>query len=232
MTGKELFLARLQEREHLRTRRSVTFKFKSSRDPVDRVPLCVWCGGRMEGRNARARWCSQACVEDFGILKGDMNLIRAKVEERDKGFCAACGRNAIEDEKLFSTFCWRIEAGIGMSQTDFFRGLALWERYGPRREQERVPGIREAAEREWSRWMLFRIDPSPLDYRAGYMRIFRGKITGYAGGFPIHTRSFWDADHIHPVAHGGGAGTPLEGFQLLCTPCHKAKTAKQSRKAK
>lgn len=37
----------------------------------------------------------------------------------------------------------------------------------------------------------------------------------------------WQADHIHPVAHGGG-GCGLENFQLLCDNCHKAKTAAQA----
>lgn len=38
----------------------------------------------------------------------------------------------------------------------------------------------------------------------------------------------WQMDHILPVAHGGGA-CGLENLQTLCTPCHKAKTAKQAR---
>ena len=34
----------------------------------------------------------------------------------------------------------------------------------------------------------------------------------------------WQADHIHPVAEGGGV-CGLENFRTLCTSCHKAATA-------
>lgn len=43
--------------------------------------------------------------------------------------------------------------------------------------------------------------------------------------------SLWCADHIEPLAEGGGYG--LDNVQTLCTPCHKEKTAEQAgRKAK
>lgn len=35
----------------------------------------------------------------------------------------------------------------------------------------------------------------------------------------------WQVDHIVPV-HKGGAGVGMENLQVLCTPCHKLKTAK------
>ena len=34
----------------------------------------------------------------------------------------------------------------------------------------------------------------------------------------------WEADHIKPVAMGGG-GCGLDNFQTLCLECHKAKTS-------
>lgn len=39
-------------------------------------------------------------------------------------------------------------------------------------------------------------------------------------------RSLWQADHIVPVAYGGGA-CGLEGFQSLCVMCHKHKSGRQ-----
>ena len=38
---------------------------------------------------------------------------------------------------------------------------------------------------------------------------------------------FWEADHIVPVAEGGGE-TSLDNFQTLCTPCHAKKTKAQA----
>ena len=38
---------------------------------------------------------------------------------------------------------------------------------------------------------------------------------------------FWEADHIIPVAEGGGE-TSLDNFQTLCVPCHTRKTAQQA----
>jgi len=43
-------------------------------------------------------------------------------------------------------------------------------------------------------------------------------------GIPPHRTTFWDADHILPVALGGGE-CGLEGFQTLCYGCHARKTA-------
>lgn len=41
--------------------------------------------------------------------------------------------------------------------------------------------------------------------------------------------TWWDADHIHPVAEGGGL-CGLENYQTLCVICHRRKTSRQLRK--
>lgn len=38
---------------------------------------------------------------------------------------------------------------------------------------------------------------------------------------------FWQADHKHAVADGGGEST-LDNFQTLCTTCHTAKTSREN----
>lgn len=43
-------------------------------------------------------------------------------------------------------------------------------------------------------------------------------------GFDRHASTHWQADHIVPVVEGGGE-CGLEGFQTLCTACHKRETA-------
>jgi 5-methylcytosine-specific restriction protein A len=42
-------------------------------------------------------------------------------------------------------------------------------------------------------------------------------------------KSLWQADHIRPVAEGGGE-CGLENIQTICTKCHKLKTAIQAGK--
>jgi len=40
-------------------------------------------------------------------------------------------------------------------------------------------------------------------------------------------KSLWQADHVRPVENGGGL-CGLDGFQTLCTKCHKSKSAAQA----
>ena len=42
-------------------------------------------------------------------------------------------------------------------------------------------------------------------------------------------RSLWDADHIRPVAEGGGQ-CDLENLRTLCLPCHREVTAELRRR--
>lgn len=44
-------------------------------------------------------------------------------------------------------------------------------------------------------------------------------------------RSLWDADHIRPVAEGGGQ-CDLENLRTLCLPCHREVTADLRRRLK
>lgn len=53
-------------------------------------------------------------------------------------------------------------------------------------------------------------------------------------GFPWHrvqAGSLWDADHVVPVAEGGGE-CDLGNLQTLCVGCHAEKTARQLGKAR
>jgi len=42
---------------------------------------------------------------------------------------------------------------------------------------------------------------------------------------------WWDADHINPVAEGGGE-CDLTNYQTLCLPCHREKTTRQAQRRK
>jgi len=48
-------------------------------------------------------------------------------------------------------------------------------------------------------------------------------------GISGNRMTMWDADHIVPVAEGGGL-TGLENYATLCTLCHRQKTAEQAKR--
>ena len=43
-------------------------------------------------------------------------------------------------------------------------------------------------------------------------------------GFPTHRETYWDADHVVPVAEGGGE-CDLDNYRTLCLRCHREATA-------
>ena len=46
-------------------------------------------------------------------------------------------------------------------------------------------------------------------------------------GFPAHRDSLWDADHVQPVAEGGGL-CGLDNMATLCIRCHVGRRKKQA----
>jgi 5-methylcytosine-specific restriction endonuclease McrA len=65
-----------------------------------------------------------------------------------------------------------------------------------------------------------------------YKRAERVRHHMKAKGWPCDwygTRSWWDADHIHPVVEGGGL-CGLENYRTLCCPCHKKETAELAKR--
>lgn len=67
---------------------------RAKRGPNGR-PLCRWCG--VEVPKGRESWCSQRCVDEFVIRKGD-GRAATLVFKRDKGVCALCG---LDTEELY-----------------------------------------------------------------------------------------------------------------------------------
>ncbi len=50
-------------------------------------------------------------------------------------------------------------------------------------------------------------------------------------GFDPRRKTWWEADHIHPLCEGGA--DTLENLRTLCLPCHRRETARlQKRVAK
>lgn len=67
------------------------------------------------------------------------------------------------------------------------------------------------------------------DTRAAYFQlklsrgIHRERLLARWGLKRINRKSLWDADHIIPVAEGGGE-CDLDNLQTLCVMCHRKKT--------
>jgi hypothetical protein len=120
-------------------------------------PLCRWCNHEVGPR--RRTFCSEACMHEWK-LRTDPGYLREKVLERDKGVCALCGLDTVQQRK----------------------------------------------------------DMRKLDYAA------RRRLLKELGLTEGSRKSFWDADHILPVAEGGGQ-CDLVNMRTLCLRCHRSETA-------
>ena len=70
------------------------------------------------------------------------------------------------------------------------------------------------------------------DTVAIYSALKRSRGTARVAGLSLYgmqtissRRSLWDADHIRPVAEGGGQ-CDLDNLRTLCLPCHREATAR------
>jgi 5-methylcytosine-specific restriction protein A len=71
-----------------------------------------------------------------------------------------------------------------------------------------------------------------MNTRGKYKRAEKFRKYMRSKGWPCDwygTRSWWDADHIHPVVEGGGL-CGLENYRTLCVPCHKKETAELAKR--
>lgn len=62
--------------------------FKGKTDPVSGRRLCCWCGTPVTGR--RVCWCSDDCVLDYKLAKGDQSAARRFVWKLHRGVCQLC----------------------------------------------------------------------------------------------------------------------------------------------
>ncbi len=135
---------------------------------------CCYCGKpRPAGRR---RWCSDECVTDFRVRRGDASLIASLLRRRDQEACQQCGTDLKQVLRV-------LELAIRAIEDD--------DRYLPR-------------------------------WRA------KAQVFGLFG-VPQWRERLWDADHILPVAEGGG-GCGLDNYRTLCIWCHKDETAKLAKR--
>lgn len=98
-----------------------------------------------------------------------------------------------------------------------------------------VDAFRERCDGSYRRRAVFKRDLGKcslcrVDTRAGRKQFGRypkvkDREAASKVGYCIASGNWWEADHIVPVARGGGL-CPLSGMRTLCGNCHKAETAR------
>lgn len=162
------------------------------------------CGCGQYPQPPRRNWFSNACVHEWRI-RNDPAYAKLEVFKRDKGICALCGCDAYAE--------W---TRLYQQRLDYYR---LYDWLVKRSE----PAVWDERRREWvTQWK----------HHSTYEVCQRVKEVMGKHGFNLHTRrhklSGWEADHIVPVAKGGGQ-CGLDNYRTLCTPCHKRVTAQLKR---
>lgn len=147
---------------------------------------------------ASARYCSEACRVDAYVRAGNVQTIRYHLEERDGGRCAICGR----DPKIPR------QARLFVSRHIYKRG----DLYG---RPVTAPVVAAALDR------LQRYSRELAGLERRLAKAVRARLWDLGYDSRGHN---WEADHVEPVAEGGG-GCGLAGYRTLCLPCHKAETA-------
>jgi len=159
---------------------------------------CSWCG-TTDIPKGRSTWCSQECVDEY-LMRSSSEFIRRKVYQRDKGICALCG---CDSDAEYRAWHERRNTASALAarlinghrfNVDFRNGR--WE-------------FRDTAHPDWKEEKQFR-ESIIKKYAPG--KWTKGRVSG------------WDADHIIPVAEGGGECN-IDNFRTLCHPCHKSVTA-------
>ena len=159
--------------------------------------LCRQC--ETEVPSHRRTFCGEACIHTW-MMKTDTGYVRQAVERRDKGVCAACGVNTLDQKAAYAAY--QQEQREADRQAAIKNGV--WVTMNQTPEQRRtVYNLQQRRDHAWCAEI------------------------GVAKG-DIH-KSWWQADHILPVAEGGGE-CDLDNYQTLCLKCHKAKTAAQARR--
>jgi 5-methylcytosine-specific restriction protein A len=159
---------------------------------------CSWCGEPVP--KGRRHWCSEACVNNFNVANNTAST-RWALEKRDHGVCALCGQNTKDPELL--------DAKKRVQKARLEAGLC---RIHHNNEYKRL-----------------RPDPAPGETAAYWSGRYRQRRPCRCFFCVLYREleqlTAWEADHIVPVAEGGGQCS-LNGYRTLCLGCHKAETRK------
>jgi 5-methylcytosine-specific restriction enzyme A len=175
---------------------------------------CRWCDGPV--KPPRRTFCSAKCVHEHK-LRSSGSYLREWVEKRDKGVCRECGLDCDRLLKVLKflnneTYLSWYEARERRIRDKF------WDLYGESEEaQEKLIELnhqrraaREKFEQRHKTWLALANIRYPWAFRFGTKE------------YVCH---LWEADHIVPVAEGGGECS-LDNMRTLCIPCHQTETKK------
>lgn len=171
------------------------------KDPDGNVVCSCGCGRRPP--KGRRYWFSQECVDQWKS-RHDPQYQRVQLLKRDHGVCNACGRD--------------MERAMRRMGDRF----VLLRRYDPSERFWRAQARCGEAQAHVFLRSLMKSWPA-LKQRLERLRkdrIHRMLLDQY----PVHISvSWWQADHILPVAQGG-ARSGIDELQTLCHGCHTLKT--------
>jgi 5-methylcytosine-specific restriction endonuclease McrA len=103
--------------------------------PFNGPGQCNWCGQSLE--DARARWCSQACQDEFWC-RASPNYARWMVSLRDHGVCSRCGADTARQRAAYIRLCTWGERGRWFSPRHYPRISRLaHQKYGVPRSRLR-----------------------------------------------------------------------------------------------
>lgn len=142
----------------------------------------------------------------------------ARLEAKSKGLCRYCGLDVKRLSTRRSTFCSNecVEEFLVRNDPGYARKAVY----------KRDKGVCQICGLNCSKWFS---DFKKFIYEIPYMRreeaakdYFQDHGIQYVPDW-VNRRTFWDCDHIQEVVNGGGQ-CGLENLQLICVPCHRAKT--------
>lgn len=159
-------------------------------------PLCRWCKAEILTGSGRRKWCGQKCINEY-LVRKDPSSARRQVFARDHGVCAVCHVDT-ECVRRIRKLLWQRQKGyVAPVPEPWYVG------------QERVPSPavwwdRSTAHARWERF-------------ATWIQ------QNVAASGEQATAHLWEADHIVPVAEGGGT-CGLDNLRTLCKRCHGRET--------
>lgn len=168
--------------------------FDTDRRPGGKNYLrCRWCGSQLSGR--KTSWCGKPqCLFEYTI-RTSPGAARSAVFKRDRGVCRLCTRDCYALEQKIRQLEQRLSMQCNVK--------ALIRLHKILRDHKVPVRIHRCLRMPEGRWTC-RIDE---------------RLESFTLSYP----SLWQADHIVPVAEGGG-GCGLDNLRTLCLWCHRQET--------